>query len=306
MLKNIFILHKKTNVIFPLFIILIVLINISCEKELNSNSINNNKEIVVNGFINPDSIVKINVSFTYPENIDKPDTNNLFINNAICLLYENNTFIDTLNYTKNGFYICNNFKPATDNTYKLTIKVKGFKEINATTTIPKKVKFSVNLEKIYPLVYKGNITFKDPIGDTYFLFNILTKDTFKYSFEDVSHIEYSDGGLQYYFTNPDVGKSIEGQSFRNQNTFSDAKFKDKTYNLNIQRIEIYFDNDYLYFWLTTLNKDLYLNLKSKKKYDDVINDVFAEPVNIYSNINGGLGIFAGYNRAQDSLFFFSR
>lgn len=301
MRKNIFIFHKKTNVILPLFIILIVLINISCEKELDSNFINN-KEIVIHGFINPDSIVKINVSFTYPENINTPDTNDIFINDAICLLYENNTFIDTLNYTKNGFYICNNFKPTTNNAYKLTVKVKGFKEINATTTIPEKVKFSINLEKIYTYVYKGNITFKDPPGNTYFLFNILTKDTIRYSFEDVGHIEYSDG-FQYYFINPDMGKSIEGQNFRNQNTFSDEKFKDKTYNLNIQRIESGFSNGYIYFWLTTLNKDLYLNLKSKKKYYDIKDDIFAEPVNLYSNINGGLGIFAGYNRTEDSLYF---
>ncbi|MBE9468212.1 MAG: DUF4249 domain-containing protein [Bacteroidetes bacterium] len=293
MKKNILLFQKNTRIISLLLIILTVLINISCRKELDNYSINYDKQIVINGFITPDSIVKINVSSTYPANVDNPNKNDVFITDAICLLYENNLFIDTLNYTEKGFYICN-FKPTVNKTYKLIVNVKGFNKISATTTIPKKVNFSVNLERMSGyLRFDGKIIFKSPSEDSYFIFNILTKDN-TYGYDD----------LQYHFYNPDMGKFVQNECTINENIFTNTKFKNKTYSINIKYLYVSSDN-YTYFWLTTINKDLYLNLKSKKSYKDVKDDIFAEPVNLYSNINGGLGIFAGYNRTQDSLFFAS-
>ena len=50
-----------------------------------------------------------------------------------------------------------------------------------------------------------------------------------------------------------------------------------------------------YFFLKNVSFEYYEYFRTGMKQLEVIEDPFAEPVRIYSNIEGGKGIFAGYN-----------
>jgi hypothetical protein len=54
------------------------------------------------------------------------------------------------------------------------------------------------------------------------------------------------------------------------------------------------NNEYIILNLQTLSKDMYLYLKSKESAEQVLNNFFTEPVQIYNNINNGIGIFGSY------------
>ena len=57
----------------------------------------------------------------------------------------------------------------------------------------------------------------------------------------------------------------------------------------------------LYIHLYSISEDLYRFILTYNKYTDALGNPFAEPVNIYSNVKNGLGIFSGVNVSTDSV-----
>ena len=65
-----------------------------------------------------------------------------------------------------------------------------------------------------------------------------------------------------------------------------------------------FDNLKAYFKLCTLSEEYYLYAKSfVDQHNSLDFSMFVEPVQVFSNINNGEGIFAGYGQAIDSVFY---
>ena len=55
------------------------------------------------------------------------------------------------------------------------------------------------------------------------------------------------------------------------------------------------------FNLFSISKDYYLYLQSWSKQADSKGDPFSEAVSVYTNINKGVGIFAGFNKSTYSI-----
>ena len=53
--------------------------------------------------------------------------------------------------------------------------------------------------------------------------------------------------------------------------------------------------------LLHINKDYFKYLKSLNTYENVQDNPFAEPVNLYSNVKNGYGFFTTYAMAIDSI-----
>ena len=52
------------------------------------------------------------------------------------------------------------------------------------------------------------------------------------------------------------------------------------------------------------SKEDYFKYKlSLEKYQETAGDPFAQPVQVYSNVENGFGIFGGYSVYRDTLFF---
>lgn len=81
-------------------------------------------------------------------------------------------------------------------------------------------------------------------------------------------------------------------TFTQSNSTIEFSIKDviKKYNeteyKNLEFVKVYFYN---------INKSLYNYHQSLKTYDDVNNIPFAQPVQVYSNIENGFGVFSGAN-----------
>ena len=66
----------------------------------------------------------------------------------------------------------------------------------------------------------------------------------------------------------------------------------------------HFDNLKAYFKLSTISEEYYLYGKSYVEQSEAIDfSLFVEPVSVFSNINNGYGIFAGYGQCTDSVFY---
>jgi hypothetical protein len=74
---------------------------LSCIKEVEITPENMEKKIVFSSIANPDSALKVNIRST----VSILDTSDGIIENASVLLYENGIIIDTLDYQNSGWYI---------------------------------------------------------------------------------------------------------------------------------------------------------------------------------------------------------
>lgn len=88
-----------------------------------------------------------------------------------------------------------------------------------------------------------------------------------------------------------------------QVVFSDKTFNglSQTFNLNMQTYYPYFpfnDSTIFYIKLHSISKAYYDYAISFYKQKLAEKDFYAEPVSVYSNIEGGYGIFAGYSTSE--------
>jgi hypothetical protein len=242
--------------------------------------------------LNPDSL--ITASLTLSHLLDNSG-NFEAVNNAVITLYEENNIKGTLKLKSEGKYILNH-KPVSGKTYHIVAETTGYESIKAITTVPEQpiILYSKDTTRIIESVNRPimniNVGVMDKVGNNfYWLYgtwilkgrkdgggcnpvNAPYVDTFnryidsdsKYGFRHFLQIRMTDEGYdgeQLTFTIPDMaGSGINFQSFMH---FLNA------------------DEHYDKYIKTTL-------IKRMSENDDL---PFYEPVQIYSNIENGYGIF---------------
>lgn len=323
----------KTKYIF--FISLLIVLT-SCETVIDFNGKDTAPLLVVNSIISPDSVIKVHVSesrFFLEEDSKFVNINNatvkLWVND---LEYEQLTPANNGIYQ--GKYIPKSGDKlkitAKNSNYS---EVSASTEIIPANPILSVDTNSVILEKTPLLSYNYNSpTVVDTLG---YLINNELK--LKMNFNDPANQEnfykvslrmklyFSDGSTQigkYYFSSEDVvfgntsASGIFDESTTNYyNVFSDELFNGKPYGLKLSAnfySYVYSNNvpsklkskdepvnvtkNELIVELQSISKSYYLYLKTRDASSSYV-DFFSEPVQIYSNIKGGIGVFGSYNTA---------
>ncbi|MEX2427035.1 MAG: DUF4249 family protein [Bacteroidales bacterium] len=220
-------------------------------------------KLVVNSYFSADSIWEIQVS----KSLSVLDNANLQkVNNASIDIYKNSELIDS------SFYY-------------------SYHQTNLG-------------DEYYTAVYGSvegtfNITFSDPVAiENYYMLSLFTYDKY-YNFED-STIAFRERRNISFTTNDPVAG--DDDSYRSSLLFSDDFFNGQNYQLKITIMDwdATLDKEYE-IELLSMNKAGYLYRRSVEDYQNSKHDPFSEPVRIYSNIENGFGIFAGY--AVDSYPF---
>ena len=291
-------------------ILLILLISfIACRKEFYYN-FEHIPQVNVSCFIKANDTVKLRLSFLLGDTLTgsvlaKKD----YITNADVYLYEDNIFKEKLFLTEVpttqtyqiGWYFSQNFFPTEEHHYQLKIFAPGYDTLYAETYIPKAIAIDsvlINGEKSHDTIYyKGennyniNICFKD------------NKDILNYYnyWSNVPFISY-DPVIEACSPSSDYFSSM----YFRYTFISDEIFNGNNYILSTQ-ISIYseyfkyYSNMPVYFKLYSLSYDTYAFYKSAYLYQKKFDNPMSEPVIIYSNINNGIGIFAGMSVSIDSV-----
>ncbi len=163
---------KKDKIILLLFTLLTAL---GCTKDIDI-SVDVEPFLVLDGYLTPDSIVKIRLSksrFAYKYQSEK----DLIIKDAEVKLYVNDKFIQKMqSVDKDGSYL-SNYKPKANESIKITAQKEGFETIEATTTIPQAPVFL--LKDTTERYYEGEDTWREGLGnvDNDTLNRELTKTT---------------------------------------------------------------------------------------------------------------------------------
>ncbi len=280
-------------------ILLFSFLLISCEKEIPFDDPGAEPRIVLGSYLsqNDDSIlVELYSSQSILSNDEFQKLSGATVN-----AFENGTAIGSLSEINPGIYSLP-FNPANGNQYLLDVSDNGLPDVSALTTIPEVIAnpevitSDIQVDDIYP--YRMNIQFDDdPSSRDYYQIILL------YRQQDVSYdIIFS------FVTNSEILRNEEGDNSENEfYHFNNAIFSDDLFNGNRVNIPIrtadYIEGGELYLRLMKISEDYYLYRNTAISQFEIDGNPFSQPVTIYSNVENGYGVFAGYNY-QDFLLEF--
>lgn len=314
-------LTNPKNIIF-LFTLFVFLS--ACRKEIVVQIPDPTPILVLNSLFNPDSLWKINLSSTtslYDNNEHAP-----FVANATVVLYEDGVLLDTLSYADSGNYVLNTY-PAINKTYHLRATAPNYNAIEAIGKIPAEkanlyagaftntTTIFINDLQIPVDYYVLQWDFLDPSNQpNYYLTKLLLYDS---TYLDNQQIHYAHlFETIYLFT-----KDPLSQAFNSDQPIilmNDIAFDGQTKHIEGYTVNnIFYGNNIsyvgdsivtpqkrieLHLQLLTMSEDMYLFQKSYFQNQFNNANPFAEPINLYTNVIGGLGIFAGYQQSSIRIY----
>ena len=313
---------KKT-----VFFFLLVCGFTSCQKVIEFNGPITDPIVVVNSLVMPNAFIKAQLSQSrfFLNN----DTVFTMIDTATVSLYVNGSMKEKLTHTSNGTFV-SMYKPVAGDSISLQVQVPGKNLITCSTSIlPQTPVLSIDTSTVvtginspivsvtvpktgsFPLVDTIGISvgrkmklilkfYDDPVKlnyyrlvvytKTYSVTNVVTDYTF--SFDDV---------VSGNTTNDSIGppSSLSTNKF---NVFNDDLFNGNQYALKFSVTDnkaVYLPGKQtlitkreLYVDLQSISREYFLYLQTRSNARN--NNFFSEPVQVYSNIIGGIGILGTY------------
>lgn len=312
------------------FVLLSISIFTSCEKEIDFDGETTESQLVLNSFITPDSTIAANIS----ESQFFLNNDYLFkaVENAEVSIYCNGILKETMQHSLNGKYISAT-KPEVGDIVKLVVKVPEKDEITGETTIYPKANV-VKLDSIViwtgakPIIETVNTVDNGlPKTETIVVGKYRFR-TIRYilTFEDaanmknyyrlvVSQTSTFNGKkkVNYDYTLDDIvsgntkdllpGIPAINESKNQFHVFTDELINGKTYPLSFiirDTASIYLPEYQRPLPKKTVEIDLqsvcnnfYLFLKTRSD-QQTANQLFSEPIQIYNNVTGGIGLVGSY------------
>ena len=264
--------------------------------------------VVVNSLFSPDSAWQIQVS--YSKNIldVAPGSNFLSIRNAVVTIHDpGNLVIETLigSWDKSNLYSYKGkTKPMPGQSYSVQVSIKDEPIRQAASKVPTHVPIT-SVEVDSSGVIDGDriemkIHFKDPATEKNYYtlkiiedaFYIVNKDTVWYTQEIFYEV------IEQSLSNN--GRGLE--KLVNDNLFNgkDFTFHVNLYNRRYSRGSQIFQQ-HVRVVLLSVSEAYYKYFTTKSLQDYTNGDPFAQPVQVFTNVENGLGIFAGYSSSVVEL-----
>jgi hypothetical protein len=290
------------------------------------------RKIVINSLFASDSLagVFLTNSMYISDSSMWLDVN--YLEDASVKVFENERLLDSLTFEKrfgmlNGLFISQNnyrsyyYRPIPGNHYKIVVNAPGMPEATAETTIPNVVKIErVDSSRIIlanqsswlsniDMVFK--VFFTDPAKEkNYYLFCV---------FEGKTSIRTRSSGLiieNITFQDPVVEEDLDHGTERFGIAFSDKSINGKQHEImvTINGSAIDFpskssNSSYsvyrtvLYFKLYSITEGYFKYIQTLNLFLKNYNNPLDAPSQVYSNIQGGYGIFEGAAVSCDSIVF---
>ncbi|MCI5058358.1 MAG: DUF4249 domain-containing protein [Flavobacteriales bacterium] len=298
----------------------------SCEKEIPIDVEESEPKIAVNGVFKQDSLWSIQVS----KSKHLLDTSQYaWVDNAnVKIVSDQGNEID-LSYFTNGIYRSLTAFPKLNERYTLRIETDGFPLIETSAALPTPIEISkidtgsVSVEG--EILKNISIGLNDPEDENYYNITFISRYTqYESIWDDQGNQIVLDSTLGYetildmHTTDFDLqnsqGEDVfeKGWYFGDQGlNFTDLNFNGRETTLDINLSMWHFSNDtsyasnfkkeMIYVILSSISKELYLYKESLNKYWNTVDNPFAQPVQVYSNIENGIGVFAGQSYVIDSI-----
>ena len=290
--------------LLPLFLILSALTLSNCTKEIEFDAQDIAPRIVVNSLFTNDSIWSAHISRSVGV---LETTSYTTIDNASVNIFDDNAnLVTTLTHQGDGLYTSpTGVSPQPNQSYTLEASASGYESVNATNSIPSAVPIyqldtvtSTNSDG--ETILEATITFQDPPNiSNYYMLEVFVTGMYYDEWEQDS-IEIREP-LQISCDDINV-ETVNRFNFGGfENTYlylmlKDQNFDGENYSLTFSVINYAELKEMDLFGeirLVNTSEEYFNYLKSFNMYQRTINNPFATPVQVYSNVNNGMGIFAG-------------
>ncbi len=293
-----------------IILILVAISIFSCEKDLEIDLTNAETHIVVNGLLNPDSLIKIRISES--KNIlDNTGANYLI--NAQVRLFEDGSLIENMVYNTNENYFISSVHPAIGRSYSIEVDYTGLESVYSENIVSEYVNIissdatykiteeidGENIKTNYETRYNININDTDNEENYYFI-----------SVPKLRHYQTEINGMTNYYTDEyseiQSNDIVLGSIYNDFNilglsgkVFSDEDFNGSSGTINFWISTSYtqqtnaVNNEFAYC-IASISKDLYEYVISYNKNKENGDIPFSQPTQIYSNIENGRGVFSGF------------
>ena len=290
--------------LLPLLLLFSALTLSNCTKEIEFDAQDIAPRIVVNSLFTNDSIWAAHISRSVGV---LETTSYTTINDANVNIFDANAnLVTTLTHQGNGLYTSpTGLTPQANQSYTIEASASGYESVNASNSIPSAVPIyqldtvtSTNSDG--ETILEATITFQDPPNiSNYYMLEVYVTGTW-INEEEQDTIEIREP-LQISCDDINV-ETVNRFNFGGfENTYlylmlKDQNFDGENYSLTFSVINYAELKDMDLFGeirLVNTSEEYFNYLKSFNMYQRTINNPFATPVQVYSNINNGMGIFAG-------------
>lgn len=261
---------------------------------------------VISGYICEDSTcIILTRNFKWSVSY-QPDTSTFFLTGATVMLYENNSFLDTLRlievknqmYSNVRYYYRSKKGGQAGKKYRIEVQYEHLPVALAETYMPS------------PPIVTIDTTVTIHVGNSYTENGVdTTKSMVGYQIDCVLSILDTDElsnffqlrtDILYIKPNPIVENSYLASS--NENfwpLFSDRMFAGKSTQFHL--LDWLFENETSMLTILSLSEEGYRYYLSTSKYKHQESDFTTEPVDLYSNVHNGVGIFFGLSARSFTL-----
>jgi len=265
----------------------------ACEKTVTDVDIpQQEQKLVVHAYISPeDTLIKVNVSVSYPLWTSTNYTNFDAINNAHVELFNNgSSVVLSFNNEKQAYTMsASQFPIIEGQNYTLKVSTPDGKKVESNCTVPVKNEqfFLISTDTLVDEWGGKKIRFKVKIID-------LVGAGHYYRLGGTALSTYIENQTDTFYES--IYPKNNGEYFTDQNA-DGAEFLSE---LNFWIDEYYMQTVKLTFYLLTIDVNYYHYHKSLSNYTG--DNPFAEPTIIYSNIKDGLGVFGAYRKYELFVF----
>jgi hypothetical protein len=316
---------SQKNKLSFVWICLMAMVGSGCTKYLDYEGDDAPPRLVVNGLMQADSnfTVELSNSLGY---IDGGNIRTLE-DGRVAVFDAQGNFVDSLLHEGEGQYRSNAVAEANER-YTVRATAGDFPEAFATDVVPGAVpiagwdtllsttdEFGSEIETL--TIY---FDIDDPEGtDNFYLFDILSRQDYylQANYDGQGNIVYYDTvyfDYQYEntlcFETSDQILISDNDVFLGETTFYSCKllFSDRLFDGQSQRFSVRLDyfqpSVSLVLRLSSISEDYYRYSRSLQRYDYAEGDPFAEPVQVFTNLNGdALGIWGGSSTSERRIDF---
>lgn len=292
-------------------IISLLLLVTSCTKEIPFSPTVEISRMVLNALLIPDSAFQVQLSSTKPIT---GTSDRIPIATAVIKLYINGTYIEDLSNSGNGIYR-SSINPSENKNYVLEVSEKNYPVINTDEKIPSPVALTAATFRYIGNVYNPEYMYDRKSGEASISFIDPPKEKNYYEIVfNYSNDHQYFTPFELYFNDPVILNEGDVEYHPTSFFFSDQLFNGQEYTFTTKLP--YYQKDtvkgfpvFVSFRSISYNYYKYRktwtrHLQNQNSGLNHFNDIFrGEPIDMYSNVNNGFGIFAGFSQDFKQLKF---
>jgi hypothetical protein len=277
---------------YSIFLVIIVLT--ACELVVDLDVPFDGEQLTINSLFNPDSVWRVSVSLNRYVLDNRPYKR---VTNATVIVSDENGPVETLVHDGNGVYRSENGKPQARKAYTLSASSVVHGTVHAESLIPPAALVS-NVE-IQSSEFNGEPSSRislqisdEPTTDNYYAISVEVGNEFLNS----QTLEVMSYRFPVVLGRNDNGFENEQISNDNHLLIKDVFYTGPQLDVTVHSPDWnLLHSGSIFITVKTVSKDYYDFILTSSLQNQTSGNPFAQPVQVYSNVQNGFGIFAGFS-----------